>query len=439
MTINKNASVIPIIFWILIALLYISHTPYDHRTHDVHGHIEYSEFIVRQGRLPFPTERFHAYYPPLYYAIASSIIPNALKSDNFEERLIHINCIRCLSIVYGAITLWIIGIALQEFNLSPFLRLILLLFIGTTPKYVFIFSTYNNDSLLTMLSIGTLVLSYKLCKNWSRKLALCLLITATASLYTKYNALFCMLPISFLCLTGVLFKNSSSRNQKKILIIMLMSFVLFVPWIYFHNYLSTGKLFPTNQDGNFNLIPSLENVKESFSSVLKIPILQYSPKEWSKPWVYPILDQSANDISPATKSYDYLSFNFITSIIGEFTFTRPGEFLIWTIIVIHLLMILISLTQIFRSNLTMLSAAFILLSHLMYLGAVIARAKLPIWGCAMDFRYLSFTWVAGAVLYASAIADRKIWQPIIYRILLIGIIVQVVILMTVEGARGWAI
>lgn len=434
---NKNVCIVTIIFWVLVSLFYIARTPFDHRTHDFWGHLQYTEYIVRHNKFPSPYELSHSYYPPLYYSIAALINPDVLKFDDVDK-LAHINPVRYMSVLYGAITLWIIGIALQEFNLSPFLQLILLLFISTTPKYVFVFATYNNDSLLTMLSVAALVLSYKLYKGWSWKFAIWLLVVATASLYTKYTSIFYLFPVAILCFKNFLLNDISTHRRKKILSILIMSIVLFTPWMYYHNYLSTKKLFPANQDGaKYNLNPSLAEISKTLSTVLKIPIVQYTPLEWSEPWSYPTLDQPPDIASPATKSYDYLSFVFVTSVIGEFKFTEPGEIFIWVILAIHLLMYLLSIVQVFKSEITKLSGVFIVLSHLMHL-INIARGNLPVWGALMDFRYISFTWLAWAILHASVLANEKNWQFKISRILILGIIVQVYILMTVEGAIGFA-
>ena len=54
-----------------VRLGYLTVTPFNVREHDVGGHLEYVEYIVKRGWLPRSSEGYLFYHPPLYYALAA--------------------------------------------------------------------------------------------------------------------------------------------------------------------------------------------------------------------------------------------------------------------------------------------------------------------------------------------------------------------------------
>ena len=191
---NKEILVICVSVWLFIAYFYILRTPFDHRTHDMWGHVFYTQYIVGNKKLPKPYEQpvlgGQTIQPPLYYLICSFVKP-ALIHNKSED---HINAVRYLSIFFGALSLLVIGIFLNAVSKNQYAKLVSLLFIETTPKFAFVFSTYNNDSLNTFLWITVTTLSYFLYINFSVRKAIILFMFITAALYTKGTSILFIIP-----------------------------------------------------------------------------------------------------------------------------------------------------------------------------------------------------------------------------------------------------
>ncbi|MBI3589750.1 MAG: glycosyltransferase family 39 protein [Candidatus Melainabacteria bacterium] len=229
--INSNSVIrILVTAWFIVAYIYLSHTPIDHRSHDLWGHVEYTKIIVTKHWLPTPREGSHTFHPPLYYLINSFIRPDKLITDING----HVNSFRWLSVLYGAMTIYVIWMFLVDIKVNPLVQLITLLFIATTPAFVFLFSTYNNDSIAMFLSIAAVATSYKLYLRWSLKLALVLTLIATLGIYSKYTSISCIASLILLCLLlilkNILKKESLNKSHVKVSAVLIISMILFIPW-----------------------------------------------------------------------------------------------------------------------------------------------------------------------------------------------------------------
>lgn len=416
---NKNISIIAIGAWLILGFLYCQHTPIGHRNHDFYGHIEYTKIIATQHRLPLPHEGWQTYHPPLYYLINNFIGPSIVTS---EEN--HINFVRALSVIYGAIFLWFIAWFLENFSLSPQSKLLSLLFIATIPKFSITFSTYNNDSLATLFAVSILTISYKLYQNWSNKLAICLLAVTTLAFYTKYTAFLCIFVLVIICLRRLLNFKLPNLKETKILGVIALSVVLFIPYIYIHNFKHTGKIFPGNAEQGLGMNLAISDDRSILSTVLRIPALQQDSNEWNDPWAH-------GYTRPETKKHDYWAFSFLTSIYGEVVYEKPGIGLFWILIWIHLACILLALTIVMKSVVTRLAGTAILLGHL---SQIILMLKTILPGaCTMDYRYICWLWVFWALLYSHVLDERNMFSFLFNRIIVVGIVVQIYILLTMTG------
>src|SRR3990167_6545068 len=100
--INKYLTLFIVLFiWLTVASVYACRSVWFHRSSDHWGQLQYAEIIVRENRLPTPREGWITYNPPLYYFINSLLFPESIKSD----KILHINSVRAMSIIYGAIAI----------------------------------------------------------------------------------------------------------------------------------------------------------------------------------------------------------------------------------------------------------------------------------------------------------------------------------------------
>ena len=173
--------------------------------------------------MPKPYEGWQTYHPPLYYLINHFLAPSIITD---KEK--HVSFVRFLSVLYGAVSIYAIGWLLLQIGIEKYPLFLSLLFIITQPKFVMLFSTYNNDSLLTMFSFIVIALCYKLYFNWSKKWAIVLLLASTAALYTKYSAiLFLGVIVIILCKNLIIKKVKPLDIEIKILKVIFASLFIF--------------------------------------------------------------------------------------------------------------------------------------------------------------------------------------------------------------------
>lgn len=426
---NRTIIEIVLLVWITVAALYVSHVPGDHCTDDLGNHIDYTEIVALQKCFPTPYERFETFQPPLYYLINSLLVP---KQIIMNDRNAHLNFVRIISVFYGAFILLILLWVLNQQKLDQTSKLVLLLFIATTPLFAFLFTTYNNDSLANLCSIGILATSYRLYKNWSTKWALVLLITTTCALYTKYTTMIPIFSVVIICCKNLLKFNFPKSNQLKIILIFLFSFILLLPWLILHNLPLSGKLFPTNYE--ISTPYDWSNFKRYLKIVSPLAIFSGLEHKWETPFNHYRGD------SPATKKFDYWTYIFIFSVTHGAGFKTPDVKVVWIIIIFHLLMYLIALSQIFKNNLNKAAGWCILCAHLATIANfVLYHAHFPFETYAatnptITYRYIVWERIAWIILYASAFST---FQPdlksLMTKSLFFITIIQIYFLILVTG------
>ncbi len=435
----KNKFLIPVILlWLLVITGYCLRTPHYCRAHDMGAHFEYTRYIAQMNKLPHPYAGYETWQPPLYYLINSFIDVPDLKSEVEKDKITHVNYGRGVSVLYGLIELLIIAWILSQVSQNQILQALVLMFICTTPKFIFVFSTYSNDSLTTLLSTAIVVLSYRLYTKWNNSLALALLSVSTLGLYTKYTVLFPIAAVALICLKNLLKLKLPNLVQTRIISILILSLVLLSPYLYFHNYKNTGRLLSTSFNGEMDTTKfDVVQVKNLVGLVLRIPSWQINKvdytHEWDEPWLHPWW----YTVHPSTKRYDYFSVSFVTSVIGEYLFNVPNVMFTWIIFFTHLIAYLIALKFAFKSNISKLSFLMLLIIHLFQIVSIPIFPTLP--HRNMEYRYICWTWVCWAVLYINSIEQKSILSNILIKAMFVGIIVQIYLLFTIEVESCFAV
>ena len=383
------------------------------------------KFIVKNNYLPAPYEDWETFQPPLYYLINSYIAPGSLREGNEES---HANLVRFISIIYGALALLLIAGLLDDLKIDPLKQFLALLFLSTTPKFVLIFSTYNNDSLATLLCIGILTVSYKLYNKWSKHLSLILFILAVSAIYTKYSAIPCILAIIIICSKNILKLKPPNEVQRKIIITLTLALLSLLPWLIFHNYKYTNKLFPHNANYAIPKELTLEKRITNLSSVLKFPLLQ--KEEWEHPWLS--TTEEEKDTRKELKKHDYLAYSFISSVISHFVADTPSESFVWSMLLIHFYVIIICLFSMPKLNIGKLTFTLILLSYFFQLchSSQFVPAHIP---GTLDFRYISWSYLGWVVLYSVSLAEKSFFAKLQKYLLIAGVLMHIYFLCTVAG------
>lgn len=422
--INCYKNLLLIVFvWLLLSINFINTIPFTYCSNDTIRHKEYTEVIIKEHRLPKPYEKLLTYHPPLYYLLNSYFLTVSGMNQDQDK---HEKFVRILSSIYGVISLIIIFKFLSLVSKNEFLNLIVTLFIGTTPRFFFTFNSYSNDSLSTLLCLITMVLSYKLSNKWSPAYMISLLLVSTAAIYTKYTSIWCIGIILIICLKDIFLKlKLPSRNQLTVFSILSLSLLLFTPWAFFHNYKYTKQWIPFRSIDEVYILKTF-NFSEHIKTLKEISTPPFfNIQKWSSPLVYP-------SGGPATKNNDYLSYTFITSVTGEYTFFEPNVIFIWLILLIHLIVYIISFKEIFSTAINKIAFSFILLSHLVHVINLL-RLKTPLKyiGYFMEYRFILWSILGWAVLYASR-GNKS--ESFIF-ILIIGIVVNSYFLINAVGGN----
>ncbi len=416
----RHLYTIVISVWVIIAAGYCIRVPIDHIADNFWSHVENTKIIVTQHRLPFPNEGQEAVQMPLYYLLNSLIVPR----DIMNNVIVHINFVKALSILYGAISLIVIGLFLKEVTNKPGPKLLSLLFIATTPNFIIIFTMYNNDSLEILLSILLSYLSYKLYNKWSWFCAIALFITTVIALYVKLTALFSISIVLLLCLIEIFCVKKHILETQRIIITFFISILFLLPWLVFNNHKNSGQLILlcppySREQPNTNI--TVNQIKQLIGITCKISALQPNKpnyiNEWDDPWPH----TAWYHIHPSTKRYDYWAYTFISSIIGDATYTNPSVLYIWIIYWIHLIAYLGGLVKAHVSRITQLSGFSILLTYLFQILSVIFFLDLP--HRSMTYRYIAWNFAPWAILYTNLLCTKLEFSFILKICLLIGILI----------------
>jgi 4-amino-4-deoxy-L-arabinose transferase-like glycosyltransferase len=368
-----------LVLWMLGALIYILRSPSGAFTHDFREQTEHTQIIYNQRRLALPREGLETYQPPLYYLVNTLFFPNQIR---------HAFVVRLTSLLYGGLTLLLIGRLLTRCGVPPGTQSIVLSFIATTPAFLFMFTTYNNDALATLLSVAMLVIALEWFHEGRPWHLMTLVAVTTAGLYTKLNVFF---PFAALAaVAGFLgwIKAAPWNRVLPVLGALSVSAMLLTPWLVGHNYRYTRQLMPARSD--ILLDKSIQLPQTPLRTLLTPP--GWSSGEWKDPYTH-VWDPVYH------KKNSYLAYLFSTSIFGEYTFGFLPAAMAWTLVLIHAGLWLAAFVRGRRLPWGSLSLGFIALGVL-FLPALLFRAP---YSGFMDFRLIAWIWLPEAVLFATSL------------------------------------
>jgi hypothetical protein len=223
-------------------------------------------------------------------------------------------------------------------------------------------------------------------------MALGFLAAATAGLYTKYTVLYLMAVILTVLIWELVHQRISWPQGRRVASVMLLAGLLFIPWLVRHNYAYAHKLFPHNSEHGIDW--KLKLPHGALATVLTPP--GFSNGEWADPFTH---QWEFND----NKKTSYLAFLLASSIFGEYTFFRPSPAIAWIILYCHLILLGMAIRVVGQSVMTRTAALSIAVGIALLSSFVF---KLP-FAPTMDYRYLAWTWLPLAILYAGVFSVYK--------------------------------
>lgn len=191
---------IPIVLGIFLRMHYFTVTTFWEREHDVYGHIQYIELLMKNiFTLPSISDGWVLYHPPLYYIFAAlwgNIVTLFTTSHSEFLRLMQVQSV-IFSIIFLFLCVWLsklIFIKTEEVYRSLFIALC-----ATFAGLLFFAARINNDVLVVLLQLLCVITIVYWWQNTRMKywyIALCI---ACLAILTKTSSLL-LLPILGICL-----------------------------------------------------------------------------------------------------------------------------------------------------------------------------------------------------------------------------------------------
>jgi hypothetical protein len=184
----------------------------------------------------------------------------------------------------------------------------------TTPAVIQLFSSYNNDSLTMVLSASFLMSLWSYWRTERRRYWIICVVIGTLAVYTKFSTIYLMISIAIL--VGYTFFIGILPLRKGLVIIgaAIIPGIILLPWLYFHNYGSTGKFFPNNNDAFIRrvmVIAKMENNGGIVRFLFAPPGISWA--RWSSPYA---IAWGIDGEWEWTKK-DLVSSALVTSVLGE--------------------------------------------------------------------------------------------------------------------------
>ncbi len=368
--------------WALLACLLITRTPAGAFSHDFQGHVQHTRILYNQKRLAYPREGGETYQPPLYYMLNTLFLPNK-PSHTFWVRL--------MSVLYGLLTLLLMVRFLSRLHISHSAQLMVLSFVATTPAFLFMFSTYNNDSLATLLSIALMMTLYEWMIQGKRPWIIGFGLLSVVALYTKLSVAFLLGPLC--AILGVLawFRAMRWERVRAVFFAVGVGVLSLGPWLI-RNYRYSGYFTPSSAD--FPVDDRIHLSKTPFRTVFTLE--GWSPSEWKDPYAH--LWEGTHH-----KKNSFIAYVFTTSLFSEYTFEGFPQALPWAIALVHAILWMSALALAYRTKISRFSVGLLVLGAAALTSLIFRSA----YASLMDFRYIAWAWLPEAVLYTTTLIPRN--------------------------------
>jgi len=369
--------------WLFLAIPYVIRTPGGAYTHDYAAHVEYTHILITQNRFPVPGEGWETHQPPAYYLAMSFLAPHSPH---------HVLFVRLFAVWLGAGVLWLLYAVLTSLGYSDLTKAVLLAFLATTPHFLFIFSTYNNDVLATFCSLALwgLLLSYRR-RPQNRTLAL-MTLAALLGLYTKATVFVSLAVISAAACYLTYRRELERKHLLRLFLVPLAAMAGFTLWMYGHNVKTSGKWLPDNFRD-----PRIHQRLPHPALVCAIMPPGLTTFEWATPYTDHEL--------PVGKKSSLAAYLLSSSVFGEYRFYQFPQYFIWFVFWVHTAWLAIGLLMIPRSSLLRVMGISFIVAWL----AMTAYAVRWPYGSVMDFRYVAWLWLPMTVLEAEAFDRPWTW------------------------------
>jgi hypothetical protein len=174
----------PLALGILIATQYLDVTTPSVRQHDVEGHREYVDHLLKTGTLPAVLQGWETFQPPFYYLVAAGwrkVFPGSKGRDPFAT-------VQALSLCLYTFTIGLALVGGHMIGLNKVELFSALVFLALLPGHLFFAARINNDCLLPVTGTAITICVWRYAKSGNRRLLVPLALLLVASLATKTSS-----------------------------------------------------------------------------------------------------------------------------------------------------------------------------------------------------------------------------------------------------------
>lgn len=377
--------IIVLLFGIIIRIIYLSQTSFNIRSHDAIGHLEYIQYIAKNGTLPIYNQGWEFYHPPLYYVVGALIYKlSLLLGVDYTISL------QLLSLGFFIGMLICFYYIIQMFIKSPFLRLLTFSLVVFWPSGIIHSIRIGNDTLQYFTTSISFLFLLKWVKSGNNNTIYISLILFIISMLTKSNAII-LLPLYFVAYYQKL--SSMKLGLRQVLKNLFVPFIVIIISLFILFY---NNIF--HQQKNY-FVANITNLNGALM-VEKEPI-NFLFFDWPK-----FINNSYISPWDDAKGRQYF-WNYLlkTSMFGEFEFNGKVQLMLSQILsfTIIALLIYIIIGVVFQRKKQLKKQVFIILflvSQLIFI--ILGRIFLP-YSSTNDFRYIFPSIVSLAILFSTAL------------------------------------
>jgi hypothetical protein len=268
-----NYKKIPLILFIvaicLRALLCLGNPP----ENAFDNHFEPIALIVQDGKIPAQNACWECFQPPVFYLISAGIANIAIALGAQKSQIMKLLQLICC--FYGIMTVGIIYLILDKFQLSDFSKTIAFGTICFLPRHIYMSAMHSNDTISYLfVAICIYILIITIERIFPIKYLLILSLTITITIFTKYTSLI-VIPIVLTVFT-ISFFNLPAADKKKKVILFCLS--LFLPFAILSAYIFCNvKNYGTALPANYEIVknPSASQPRDAG----KVNFLNFKPWE----------------------------------------------------------------------------------------------------------------------------------------------------------------
>ncbi len=393
---------------IALRILYVFATPYNVRSHDVEGHIEYVAYVREHWRVPPADKGWQFYQPPAYYFLSAGTCDLAQKASIPCTYALQ-GLALTLSVATLFISAWMATFLFALKRQRP-LRLLFFAAIVTFPSLVFFAARINNDVLLQFLTFAVLALLLSLWERPRRRVWYVTVLCLALAVLTKSNALL-LVPVAGLTFLLAPLSLRQKLRQGAIAAVLFVAIVLSIL------SLRPGGIH-SSLIGNVANLSSGLGLSNSWDTYVTFEPSEIIRHPFNNAW------------SDSERRQYFGEYLFRSAYFGEF----PIESLtllsriVLLLGMLSLLPLLVGLYQTLRQRMLPLLPLWLCLAFSL-VGHVLLRWKYP-FSSSQDFRYVIFTApvLAGLAIYGIALSRDRLVRVAFYSILTASILANALFL-----------